>query len=83
MRSFDSFIYDEDLDEEVPVTVEITSVSAGYQATYWEPGEDPEIEIEVYAEGSNEDLFYSLGQCTQERLVDEAWERVKIQRDDY
>ena len=83
MYSFDSAIYDEDLDEDVPVTVEILSVSAGYQATYWEPGADPEIEIAVYAEDSDKDMFDTLGPYTQERLIDEAWEHVERQRDDY
>lgn len=83
MRSFDSTIYDEDLDEDVSVTVEITSVSPGCRATYWEPGEDPEIEIAVYTEDSDKDIFDTLGPYTQERLVDEAWEHVKGQRDDY
>ena len=83
MRSFETTIYDEDLDEDIPVTVEITSVSLGCKATYWEPGEDPEVEIAVYAEGSDKDIFDTLGPYAQERLVDEAWEYLERQRDDY
>ena len=83
MYEFDSAIYDEDLDEDVPVLVVITSISPGYQATYWEPGEDPEIEISVYAEDSDKDMFDTLGPYAQERLIEEAWEYAEGQRNDY
>lgn len=74
MRSFESAIYDE---KDVPVTVEILSVLKGYQATYWEPGTDSEIEIAVYTEESGSNcVFDTLDASTKDRLIEEAWEYV-------
>jgi hypothetical protein len=73
---FMSWVYNLDTEEEDAVDVNIISYYAGCKATYWEPGDDPEIEIAVFRD-TGDCIFDTLDGETQERLIDEAWEHLK------
>lgn len=84
MLEFESSVYDEDLDADVPVTVEILSATRGYPATYWEPGADSEIEIAVYTKESGSNcIFDTLDARTKDRLIEKAWKHLESDDDDY
>lgn len=76
-HSFDSWVYNRETEEEDAVEVNILSHYAGCRATYWEPGEDPEVEIAVFLESGGDCIFNTLDDQTQERLIDEAFEHLK------
>lgn len=70
---FESHIYDPAIEDELEVEVEVLSYSAGARATYYEPAEDAELELAVYHVGGGVNIWKTLPQQAQERLIEQAY----------
>lgn len=74
---FETTVHCPELDDSVTVLVQILSAYAGAPATRWEPAEDPEIELAVYREESDQDAWDSLSENDKSRIWDEAFDYLK------
>lgn len=61
-------------ENERDVEVHVVTFYHGARATYYQPAEDPYIELEVYEADSSVDIWSQLNAGEQERLTEMAFE---------